>query len=524
MISANRSLIQKVSLLGVYGLFTCQGFAQAPLIVEDFVDEFSVPDYWSGTWGTFPLLEWTDEDSAGSPNSGSMKLTGDYFTSADDGWEQMVVTRSFDAPVVGSDFSKISIDVKAHPDSVANLDGNYGYFELKRPDGSTFGGTNITSTEWTQITFDLAATEGEITGIIIQNGSGSFQGNVILQLDKLSFIPRSNEQGTAPALEMQSAKGTTGLRLTASAFGQAYQRQNVVYVPSEDWFNGIYWENQDGPMNYSITWADFPSGADHPGFQGHIMLTVDGAGGTSPDWSDPNVIMIEFQYANAPGPDGLPDTEDDVLQARARFLHKIYEPQGNAMLYRTDPANGPVGILGEVFSNDMNGKWSLIFNDLENVDILTPEGNSVSIQLPQESAEVFDGSLSLFGISALFGIQPNSETNVGQSAAISNLSITKGPNVLVDESFTELELNPDNWLVRAQDASGIYPIPSDLAYTLSWALPDAGYVLSIAPQLDGARTIFESTRLVGSRRTALIQWSDLPDGSQGFFILHPNSN
>lgn len=488
---------------------------------ETFPDEFSVLDYWSPTWGTFPLVDWSSEDVDGATDSGSLKMTGDYFTTADDGWEQMVITRSFETPIIGSEHTSISVMVKVTEDSTPNLDGNFGYFEFKRTNGSTFGGVNLTEQDWTEVVFELSATEGDITGLIVQCGSSTFQGNVSVLMDNLTFVPRNSQPGEAPPLSLSRIQSSGGLRLTASAFGQAYQRQNIVFVPSEDWFNGIYWGDTVDPMTYSITWADFPDRNNHAGFQGHLMLTVDGGGSVSPDWNDPNVILLEFQYANWPGPDGEAGTDDDAMRARVRFLHKIYEDQGNAMLYRTDPANGPVGFLGEIFSDDMNGTWSLTFNDLFSAEITAPDGNSVSIALPQESGEVFDGSQSLFGIGALVGVQPNSEAHIGQFATLINFSINKGSSEFVNDDFTAAELNPDQWIVRAQDPTGIFLTPDDLSWALSWPLPDDGFLPVMKSELNGIWSPTPPARQIGNSRQVLIRSSELPSVEQGFFGLQP---
>lgn len=508
-----------VTVAIAFGSYSYGLNAQENLVVDSFDDPFDTLDFWSATWGTDPYLDWDADDAGGSGTSGSLLVGADYYTAADDGWEQSVVTRNFDEPVIGSEHTAISIDVKVSAESVASTGGNYGYFELKRTDGSAFGGVNLTSTDWTTIQFDLAATEGEIAGIIIQNGSSSFQGDVILLLDNLSFVPRHQNGSTVPELTMQAAGESAGLRLFASAFGQAFQRQNVVFVPSENWDESVYWGDGEGAMTYALTWGDFPSAAEHAGFQGHIILSVDSGGSTSPDWNDPNVILVDFQYANWVGPDGEEGTEDDAVKARARFLHKINEPNGNAMLYRDDPAGGPVGILAELFTDSMIGEWQLTFEDSTQVSITAPDDSTVEFDLPAASAEALNGSLSQNGISALFGIQPNSDTRVGLGATISNVRIEKGNDVIVDESWGSEELNPEVWAIRAQDAGGIFVIQSDLAYVFDWDLPDDGISFQMAPSLNSSWTEVENARLIGNKRMVYLYQSDLPEGKTGFFQL-----
>ena len=207
----------------------------------------------------------------------------------------MVITRTFDTPVEGSQYESVSVDIKVDPSSAPTTGGQYGYFEFKRPDSTAMGGVNLTSTNWTTITFPIAATEGSLTGLIIQNGNAGFQGTITYYLDNLVFNKRAASSG-GPALALEKNK-SPGLKLYASAPGQAYQRQTVVYAPSEDMAGQLWWVNQTGPLTYSVTWADFPDRDLYRGFQGQIILSADTKGDTSPDWTDPNVIMIEFQYA-----------------------------------------------------------------------------------------------------------------------------------------------------------------------------------------------------------------------------------
>lgn len=104
-------------------------------------DDASSVDAWTATWGSNPVLSWDALDAQGSGDSGSLRVEADYFTPAGDGWEQMVITRTFAEPLVGSDYVSVSVDVKVDPSSVLNSDGNYGYFELKRPsDATSMGG------------------------------------------------------------------------------------------------------------------------------------------------------------------------------------------------------------------------------------------------------------------------------------------------------------------------------------------------------------------------------------------------
>lgn len=490
---------------------------RADTVIDTFDDAWSA-DAWAATWGSNPVLSWDPQDAQGGASSGSLRVEADYFTPAGDGWEQMVITRTFAEPLVGSDYVSVSVDVKVDPSSVPNSDGNYGYFELKRPsDATSMGGVNLTSTEWTTLTFTLPATEGQLNGIIIQNGSGTFQGPIVYYLDNFLFTASGTEP-SAPTLTL-SRNATPGLRLYASHPTEGYQRQNVVYVPSEDLNNQLWWQNQPDALTYAVTWAEFPDKTTYAGFQGHIMLPTDTGGSTTPDWTDPNVVMLEFQYVNTPGPDETDGTEDDVVMAQARLLHKVNEANNNAMLYRTqaNAADGPVGVLGQVLAPSMLGTWSLRFQNNTEVTLTAPDGATAELVIPEEDALYFEPLAK--GVTASFGVQPNSVNRIGQSAVISRIRITKGPTVVVDEDFRSPELNPDEWVVRAQEPAGVFPVPADVAYLVSWPLPDTGFTLRTGPTVAGPWTTPFTPRLVGVRQVVLVNESALPSPASGFFQL-----
>lgn len=490
----------------------------APKTVIDTFDTADTADAWTPTWGSNPVLSWDSQDAQGAATSGSLRVAADYFTPAGDGWEQMVITRTFTEPINGADYVSVSVDVKVDPSSVPNSDGNYGYFELKRTsDGSSMGGVNLTSTSWATVTFNIPATEGQLNGIIIQNGSGSFQGPIIYYLDNFVFTKSATET-SSPTLTL-TRNAAPGLKLYASHPTEGYQRQNVVYVPSEDLNNQLWWQNQPESLTYSVTWADFPDKNTYAGFQGHIMLPVDSTGSISPDWTDANVVMVEFQYVNTAGPDGTDGTPDDVVMAQARLLHKVNEPNNNAMLYRTmaNAADGPVGVLGQVRAPSMLGTWSISFRNGAEVTLTASDGSTAELVIPAEEAALYEPVSK--GVTASFGVQPNSVNRIGLSAVISRIKIAKGSTVVVDEDFRSAELDPEKWVVRAQEPGGVFPIPADIVYLVSWPLPDTGFTLRSGPSVTGPWTTPFTPRLVGVRRVVLVGQSELPSPAMGVFQL-----
>jgi hypothetical protein len=517
MIMKNRFALATSVLATIAGLTLVPTtlHAQGDLVVDNFATPVTV-DLWGPTWGTAPVLSFDSQDARGLATSGSLRVAADYFTPEDNGWEQMVITKTFEAPVVGAEYASVSVDVKVDPSSTPTAAGQYGYFELKRPDGAAIGGVNLAGTNWTTIKFNLAPTEGTLTGIIIQNGNGGFRGPIIYHLDNFVFTRRA-AQVAPPTLAIEKNL-SPGLKLYASAPGQAYQRQNIVYAPSEDLANALWWVNQPEPITYSVTWSDFPDKDTSRGFQGHLMLAADTGGAITPDWNDPNVIMLEFQYVNTAGPDGTAGTADDQVLAQARFLHKVNEAAQNAMLYRGPNTNGqPAGVLGGIRAPSMLGTWSVAFKGNQDITLTAPDGSTANLVMPPEDAPLYEPTTK--GVSALVGVQPNADTRIGQSATISRIKITKGAKVVVDDAFQTSELDPAKWTVRAQDPGGILTISPDVAHLISWGLPDTGFSLRASPTVTGPWSALGTPLLVGARRVVLIGKVALPGLNAGFFRL-----
>jgi hypothetical protein len=268
-----------------------------------------------------------------------------------------------------------------------------------------------------------------------------------------------------------------------------------------------------------VTWADFPDKGAYAGFQGQIILSVDTAGDSSPDWTDANVVMLEFQYVNTEGPDGVLGTADDVVLAQARLLHKVNEPAGNGMLYRTqaNAASGPVGVLGQVRAPSMLGTWSITFKDNTHITLTAPDKSTVDLTMPDADAALYVPATK--GLTALFGVQPNADARVGLSAIISEIKILRGSTVVVDDNFQATPLDAAKWIVRAQDAGGVFPITPDVAYLVSWGLPDTGFSLRDGPTVKGPWSKAADPMQVGATRVTLINKSALPGANAGFFQL-----
>lgn len=189
--------IRKLTLTATAALAVAFGTLRVQaqdLIVDSFGTVATVTN-WSATWGTTPTLSFSANNNdriAGAAGSGSLRVDAAYFTGAG-GWEQAVTLRTFTNAIKASQYKTVSVDVRVDPSSVATPAGQYGYFEVKHGSAAaSFGGINLTSTNWTTLTWNVPAATADITEIRIQLGSGDFQGPVIYEMDNFRFnAPRT---------------------------------------------------------------------------------------------------------------------------------------------------------------------------------------------------------------------------------------------------------------------------------------------------------------------------------------------
>src|SRR5207248_730647 len=108
-----------------------------------------------------------------------------------------------------------------------------------------------------------------------------------------------------------------------------------------------------------------------------------------------------------------------------------------------------------------------------------PGGATLDLTMPAADAALFSGAT----MGAYFGIQPNTLANIGQSVVISEIKITNGADVVVDDTFPStgdpaVQVDPALWTLRLDGGTTAIKNVTDLpAFWLSWTLPDADFVL-----------------------------------------------
>lgn len=481
------------------GLLSAAGTATA---AEDItLNTFATADeaaLWRKWWGAAGQTYEFDatKDANGNPNSGALKATIQFNLAANGGDNQFAVLREFTL-TEGSKYTNLVFDLFWDPSSPQRPWGDFGGLEpgFRNQDFSQnwLPGYNVPTTPgWQHVVLPInpnAPKIDTINGVVLKMWSGASDwgqtGTATFWIDNVRLIAAPEAPAGPTTLSIEKAK--TGLRSFASAAGAQYQRQNIRTA------NAAYsWIGAAGPVTYSLTVADYPGG-DYSGFQTHLFL-VPGTGLpnwlTAPDWNEPNVIFLQIGN-NADG------------SAYASFMYKTNQPSGNSMYF------GP-GTLASIGSPSPRGTWSLTFNSNTAVSLTSPSGASTNFTLPADAATLFSGPLS-----AYFGVQPNTLANIGQSATFSRLKIS-GVATPIDDTFAT-GFDGATWQVVADDVTGVVPVGSDVLFWLNWTLPDRGWTLQWAEDLENNfwNDIATSAPMnIGGIRRSLVRTTDLP---QSFF-------
>jgi hypothetical protein len=307
----------------------------------------------------------------------------------------------------------------------------------------------------------------------------------------------------APPTLTLEAEAAYGLLKIVSGPGQ-HDRQNIATATT---FNDYGWIGGGAtPVTYSLTVADFP-GPAYSSFRAHVFLVPNSTGSTAPDYDNPAVVMLDIQ-GHADG------------TATAWFRHKVNERGNNVSLYGA-------GALGQLdCPTGAAGIWSMTFLNDTSVSPTAPNSTTLQLTLPNAATiqSAFGGRLT-----AYFGNQPNTASQVGQSTTFSCIQISGAPRAqALAETFPGPALNQHpatvswQWLTLAASPAGILLPLSNNGLALSWTLPDTGYSLQFTPGLSPAGwadLTLPNTSTQGNAKTVHVTSSALSNSSRGCFRL-----
>jgi hypothetical protein len=417
------------------------------------------------------------------------------------GWQE--VQLPYDDPVpwpglVAAAYATVEYNVKVVGSPDPGTDGNYGDVQLVLQGWQNAGGnpTNnaanwitlgrvaITNAgTWQHIVHRMLPYEPYNMNKAVFNIIAPNCTNTITYLiDKLEFKVPTNDP---PEISMNEAP-PAGLHLVTA--GGPADRQIIRTVASN-----LRWYTRTGPVTYSFDIKSFPSEATHPNYMAFMLLVPYAPSSTSPDWDGTNVVRLDIQ-------------NHETGMAYLRF--KTNAPSSNGGFYT--PVDEGGGAYPGVPSSTLIGTWGLTFNNNTNVTVMTPDGTSSNYVL--NAAANFNG----LGFRVYFGAQANTTENIGEEVIISGVNIT-GTATVVTDSFSTGSLDTTKWQVQAAQPNNVFVL-GDVAYNMSWPLPDNLFKLITSPDLDNMTNSGLSTVAGLTTRSVNIPFN-YPSAERGFFAL-----
>jgi len=193
--------------------------------------------------------------------------------------------------------------------------------------------------------------------------------------------------------------------------------------------------------------------------------------------------------------------------ASASFRSKVNEANNNTQFWGP---NAP-----SVTGPSMRGTWSVSFLPNTDVTLTAPDGTTNSFSIPIETANAFTG-----GLTAYFGIMPNSPANIGKGVSLSHVTVSSAGSPILEDDFAGPNLDMAKWQLSAADPAGIKLLTADMAgFWVSWTVPDAGFVLKSTPNLSPPNLTDAGIAPFGATLRLVHVPNGTPSAQQGYFRL-----
>jgi hypothetical protein len=491
------------------------------LIPKTFITDFDNGNYTSGFWnwwgGATRTITWDPaKDAQLDTNSGSINITVDFPGAGDNQYAQgmsLSGSGSYNGGISihTAGYSAMEFDLLWDTNSTLSID------TINSNGDPNALGIGIASTTWGQtwipnpnqprvvadgawhhISIPLDPTWPDTAGVIFKKwfpAQAQYTGTMNFWVDNLSFTPSS---APIPPPAMTLRRSANGLNLFLAQPGQQYQRESIRSIAADS----SQWISNSAPVTYSMTIADFPT---TPGVQAHIFLVPDAANNQhAPDYANANAIMLDIR-GNAAG------------AGNATFRWKTNQPNANSQMYTS--GQGQVGTLN---APTVRGTWSVSFANDTNITVSGPGGAVTNWTMPPDAAALFYSGTPVMG--TYFGTQPNNPVSIGQNVGISEIKITSGSTVVVDDHFDVIDpfqqVDPTLWQLEMDNQNGIFVITNQPSFWLGWSLPDAGFALRQKPDLNSPGVDPGLTPILnGGSRLIKLTPDVLTNAQQSYFYL-----
>jgi len=464
--------------------------------------EECAPNGWGGGGASAPVFS---QDFTKSTN-GCLKYVVSY-TNLPAGWQD--APAELQGPVFDpGKFTYIDFDI--YLEAPTGL-STYGGFELHYWYSWTSLGTAPMSEanigKWTHYSLPLKA--GAVNGLVLHPGVWGLPTaeTFTYYIDNITLW----RPATPPTIKkLVKGTGVGGVQITMDNDSSQWQR-DALATPSG---GGTYfWTSQGSyPVSYSFTITNFPDAVTHGGFEAHMYIVN---GDTDPgnnqtyggcDWNVPDIFMFRVQNDAAGGVVARIDWKTNLPGAN---------PLGDA-LYHPVAVNGPTAI----------GTWTLTFTDPTNGIVTGPGITATNFTLPEEAViNNFTPMLDYMQFGVFKSDGANDGHNNQASATFSRVQLTSSGYGAFDDSFPGPDLQGGGIPWRTTSSTAVQYVPPDIAWWVTWSLPDDGFQLWGAnavnvPFVDagvGAAMGYNYTQ--GANRVGAVPAANVPAGNAAFFQL-----
>jgi hypothetical protein len=474
VLAACSALAQNVVLsFGTNSIFATNGLAGA----------------WQWWGGAATVREWVTNDAAGDPTSGSIKITVTWPTGPTADYQYSVGlalsgVSSYDLGVTLNplNYTNFEFDLLWDTNSTINITNHmvggdpngFGFGFVATQYGQTWAPNPnqpvlVNDGQWHHYTIPINPAWPVIPGVIFKKYMGYNAANEgttsIFYVDNITFDYNTNL--VVPKPKMFAKQATKGLNLTAAQPGGQYQRNGVRSIPADS----HYWVGNTNPVTYSLNISEFPNGAAYGGFQSHLFLSTDG-GTTEPDWNNPSVIFVQFQ-------------ENGSGQGVCNFRFKTNSPNSNGV-----GSSGffGTGAIAQLTASSIIGTWNVSFSNDSHVTIVAPDGTGTNFDMGADAAAWFLPVTT--SMATYFGCQPNSPANIGQRMVYSEIKVTDGATVVVDDTFPvedpSYEVDSSLWIQELDAGVNAIKVVDQYAFWVDWNKPD-GFLTGVQMS-DNVRT------------------------------------
>jgi hypothetical protein len=340
-------------------------------------------------------------------------------------------------------------------------------------------------------------------------------------------------------LQNNLVKPTKGLNVLMSTTG-INDREQVELVQSTN-LSWVGRATAANPVTYSFTINGFPTAAaDNNALAAYLFLVPNPAqDDAAPDWTEANVVMVGVQS----------NTNNPPNSGYMTFRYKVNEPNGNGMAYGAAPyTNAPgsnigneSGALTTLNSSLVQGLWTIKFTSDSNFSLTAPDGSTTNVVFPAYNAQYFrEGVTAPKAFSVYLGGMANNSASIGADVCYSWFAITNSalsPGTYISDNFladSTLNVTVRGMLgygkavwstAEAAAAAGVFIMPTNAAYWITWSAPAAGYNLQTASALTGPWTTDTTGFLLNGVgwTSELVTTNYIPAGPDAFFrLVGPN--